>query len=127
MTRVPIRFGQLKSVFVLTGITPGRSYLELRPETVRVRMGWAFAAEFPRGSVRSAHQTADSPWSIGVHGWGGRWIVNGAASPMVAVEIDPPARARALGFPVSLRELRVSVDEPDELVAALSWSMGSDP
>jgi hypothetical protein len=74
----------------------------------------------PRTSVRSAMRAPDSPLSIGIHGWGGRWIVNGAASPMVAISIAPPARARVLGFPVSLRELRVSVDDPEALVAALS-------
>ena len=36
-----------------------------------------------------------------------------------AISIDPPARARMLGLPVSLRELRVSIDDPEALVAAL--------
>ena len=34
-----------------------------------------------------------------MHRWRGRWLVNGAAGPLVAIEIDPPARARVLGFP----------------------------
>jgi hypothetical protein len=81
-------------------------------------MGYAFRANVPRTSVRSAQRARDSPLSIGVHGWRGRWIVNGAASPMVAISIDPPARARMLELPVSLRDLRVSVDEPDAFVEA---------
>ena len=56
---------------------------------------------------------------IGVHGWRGRWLVNGAANGLVAVEIDPPACARVLGVPVRLRYVRVSVQDPDALVAAL--------
>jgi phosphoribosylcarboxyaminoimidazole (NCAIR) mutase len=117
---VPIRFGRLKPIFLLAGITPGHSCLEVQSETVRVRMGWAFSAETPRASIHSAHRTDDSLWSIGVHGWRGRWIVNGAAGPMVSVMIDPPARARVLGVPVTLRELLVSVDDPDGLVTALA-------
>ena len=83
-------------------------------------MGYAFRADVPRASIRSAQRAPDSPLSIGVHGWRGRWIVNGAASPMVAISIDPPARARILGLPVSLRDLRVSVDDPEALVHALT-------
>jgi hypothetical protein len=117
--RFPIRFGRLGWPVRVTGLTPTRSYLEIEDERLRVRMGYAFRADVPLVSVRSAERAPDSPLSIGVHGWRGRWIVNGAASPMVAISIDPPARARMLGLPVSLRELRVSIDDPEALVAAL--------
>jgi hypothetical protein len=77
--------------------------------------------------MRSAERAPDSPLSIGVHGWRGRWIVNGAASPMVAISIAPAARARMLGLPVSLRELRVSVDDPEALVAAVTGEPAPTP
>jgi len=32
--------------------------------------------------------------------------------------IDPPAHARCLGFKVSLRELMLSLDEPDRFIEA---------
>ena len=118
--RFPIRFGRLGFFLWLVGCTPSNSYVELDDVQMRVRMGWAFSADVPRNSVRSAARAPDSPLSVGVHGWRGRWIVNGAASPMVAISVDPPARARTLGLPVSLRELRVSVDDPDALVGALA-------
>jgi hypothetical protein len=120
MARTPIRFGRLKLLFVITGITPGLSYIELEPDVVRVRMSWSFSMDTPRESVQSARKAKDSPWSIGVHGWGGRWRVNGAASPMVAIDIAPSARARVLFFRASVRELLVSVDDPDALIAALA-------
>ena len=120
MTRIPIRFGRLGWTLLLAGCTPSSSYLELDEDRLRVRMGYAFRSDVPLLSVRSAARAPDSPLSIGVHGWRGRWIVNGAASPMVAISIDPDAHARMLGFPVKLRELRVSVDDPDALVAALT-------
>ncbi|MEA2130368.1 MAG: hypothetical protein QOJ85_3259, partial [Solirubrobacteraceae bacterium] len=118
-TRIPIRFGRLKPLFTLLGITPGWSYIDVAPDIVRVRMGWAFGADVSRTSIRSARRVRNAI-SIGVHGWRGRWLVNGAAGPLVAVAIDPPAPARVLGFPVRLRELVVSVDDPDALIRALS-------
>jgi hypothetical protein len=87
-------------------------------------MGWTatrhaqFRTEFSRTSIRSLHRAGNSV-SIGIHGWRGRWLVNGAAGPLVALTIDPPARARVLGVPVRLRELIVSVDEPDAVKAEL--------
>jgi hypothetical protein len=117
--RLPIRFGQLETLFRLLAITPGWSYVDIAPDRVRVRMGWAFGAEVPRTSIRSARRVCNAI-SIGVHGWRGRWLVNGAAGPLVAVAIDPPAPARVLGFPVRLRELILSVDDPDVLIRALA-------
>lgn len=118
--RVPIRFGRLRALFVVLGITPARSYLELQEDALVVRMAWSFDARVERASIRVVERAPDTPYAIGVHGWRGRWIVNGAAGPIVAIGIDPPARARVLGFPVRLAELLVSVDDPDELVAALA-------
>jgi hypothetical protein len=118
--RLPIRFGHLEPLFRLLGITPSSSYVDIGPDRVRVRMGWAFGAALPRTSIRSARRVPRNAISIGVHGWRGRWLVNGAAGPLVAVAIDPPAPARVLGVPVRLRELVVSVDDPDALIRALS-------
>jgi hypothetical protein len=117
--RLPIRFGRLEPLFRLLGITPASSYVDIGPDRVRARMGWAFGAEVPRTSVRSARRIRNAI-SIGVHGLRGRWLVNGAAGPLVAVAIDPPVPARVLGFAVRLRELVVSVDDPDALIRALS-------
>jgi hypothetical protein len=46
---------------------------------------------------------------------------------MVAISIAPPARARMLGLRVSLRELRVSLDDPDALVAAVTGEPAPAP
>jgi hypothetical protein len=88
-------------------------------------MGWAltghaqFRTEFSRSAVRSLRRTRNSI-NIGIHGWRGRWLVNGAAGPLVALTIDPPAQARLFGLPIRLRELIVSVEDPDTVKAALS-------
>ena len=39
--------------------------------------------------------------------------------PPVTIDIDPVVRAFVCGLPVRLRQLRVSVETPDELIAAL--------
>jgi hypothetical protein len=87
---------------------------------VVVHMGWWFAATFPRSSITGVVRRPGSVISRGVHGWSGRWLVNGAGAGLVVVTIDPPASARVTGVPVRLRELTVSAQDPDQLVAALS-------
>jgi hypothetical protein len=54
-----------------------------------------------------------------VHGWRGRWLVNGAHRPIATITLALPARARVLGFPVRLRELLLCVDDVAELQRAL--------
>jgi hypothetical protein len=117
--RIPIRFGRLKPLFTALGITPRWAYLDVAPDLVRVRMGWGFCVDIPRPSIRSVRRIRNAV-SIGVHGWRGRWLVNGASGPLVAVAIEPSAPARVMGFPIRLRELSVSVDDPDAVIAALS-------
>jgi hypothetical protein len=53
--------------------------------------------------------------SVGVHGWRGRWLVNGANRPIGRITLSLPAKARVLGVRISLRELLVSVDDVAEL------------
>jgi hypothetical protein len=129
--RIPIRFGRWKPVLIVLGWTPRRSYLEVDPDRVGVRMSWGFHADVPRPSIRSVRRVGNAVMSIGVHGWRGRWLVNGAFGPLVALEIDPPVRARVSGIPIRLRELLVSVDDPDAVVAELSpegvGAAGSSP
>jgi hypothetical protein len=109
----------LKPLFTALGITPGRACLDVAPDLVRVRMGWGFCADVPRRSIRSVRRVRDAV-SIGVHGWGGRWLVNGASGPLVAIAIEPSAPARVMGVPIRLRELIVSVEDPGAVIAALS-------
>ncbi len=117
--RVPIRFGFWKPLFAALGLTRSRSYVEVSEDSVRVRMGWSFDGTIPRASIRQAARRADTPWSIGVHGWKGNWIVNGAAGPLVELTVEPPAPARTLGIRLRIRTLAVSVDDPDGLIALL--------
>ncbi len=116
----PIRFdgwyGILSSSLL---IPPSGSYVEVDGEEVRVRMAWAFRCRFPRTAVASAAETYRNPLSRGVHGFAGRWLVNGSGVGIVTMDLVPPQRGYVMGFPVRLRQLMVSMEDPAALVAVL--------
>ncbi len=121
-TRFSIKFdapyaGLSRALF----ISPSDSYVEIAGHEVSVRMSWAFRARFDRSRVRGASPLdMRIPLTRGVHGWAGRWLVNGAGDGIVAIDLEPRQRAYVMGFPVSLRQLQVSVDDPAALAAALT-------
>jgi hypothetical protein len=119
-TRFPIRFTGLNHAMALLGLGPSRSWVEVDEQLLRVRMGWGFHLDAPLVTVRDARLDDRRVWNWGVHGWRGRWLVNGSSSGIVRIDLEPPGRARTLGIPVAVRELRVSVEDPGVLVAALA-------
>lgn len=102
------------------GMGPRRSGISVDGDTVQARMGWGFRANFARSAVAATTRPGRAPISRGVHGWRGRWLVNGAGRPLVDITLAPPQRARVLGVPVRLTHLIVSIDDPDGLEAALT-------
>jgi len=119
-TRFPIRFTGLNRTMSAVGLSPSRSWVEVDDEAIRVRMGWAFKLDAPLVNVRDAQPDHGRVWSWGVHGWRGRWLVNGSSSGVVRIDLNPSGRARVGPVPITVRELRVSVDDPEGLVAALT-------
>ncbi len=119
--RFPIRFDSwyalLSTVLLLP---PSNSYIEVDGKDVRVQMAWAFRSSFPRSAVSAAARTDIHPLSRGVHGLAGRWLVNGSGQGIVTIELAPTQRAYVMGFPVSLRQLMVSVSDPEVLSALLN-------
>lgn len=100
------------------GLGPKRSDVSIRDGALHVAMGWGFSADIPLVSIKNARQFPDRVLAWGVHGFRGRWLVNGSSQGVVELTIDPPVRARMMGVPVRLRELLVSVTDPGELIAA---------
>lgn len=119
--RFPIRFNaayRMLSTALL--MPPSQSFVEVEGDKVRVRMAWGFRAEFPRSAVRSVTSYDRTPLSRGIHGWAGRWLVNGSGEGIVSIALKPTQRAYVLGFPVRLRNLLVSIEDPAGLMAALA-------
>jgi len=100
-------------------LLPSSSYVEVGDEHVDVRMGWAFRSRFPRTAVASAAETHEYFLSRGVHGFAGRWLVNGSGRGLLTINLTPTQRGYVMGFPVRLEHLIVSVTEPVALAAAL--------
>ncbi len=93
--------------------------VEVGSDEVKVRFGAMFRASIPRSAIRGAQAATGPTLGWGAHGWRGRWLVNGSSQGRVTITIDPTARGFVTGVPVKLRELTVSVDDPDGLIAAL--------
>ena len=125
--RFPIRFTGANKAMRFIGMAPSSSDVRLDGDHVHVRMGWAFALTFPRSAVRHVGPDEGLVTGWGVHGWRGSWLVNGSSGGLVRVELSPPARARLLVFSVKVRVLRVSVEDPTALIAALTGDSGQAP
>jgi hypothetical protein len=118
--RFPIRFDagyRFLSAALL--LAPSDSFVEVEDDVVRVRMAWAFRGHFPRPAVVSATEYRKKPLSRGVHGSAGRWLVNGSGEGIVNIALEPSQRGYVMGFPVRLRNLLVSVEDPVGLMTAL--------
>jgi hypothetical protein len=120
IARFPIRFESwYRPLSTLFGLPPSSAYVEVGDRDVAVRMGWAFSARFPRSAVASTSPLNRRPLSRGVHGFAGRWLVNGSGRGIIAMSLRPPQRAYVCGVPIRLRELFVSVNDPQAAAAAL--------
>ncbi|SRR5581483_164606 len=118
--RIPIRFDRLYAVLSSAlGLLPSSSYVDVDHDQVHVRMGWAFRATFPRAAVVSAAISSQNSLSRGVHGFAGRWLVNGSGRGIVAITLSPVQRGYVLGLPVRLQQLLVSVPDPARLASLL--------
>lgn len=120
--RTPIRFTGLNRAMALLGMQRRNSWVEVAAGVLRVRMGWWFRATVPLSVVKSAERDTARVFGWGVHGWRGEWLVNGSSSGIVRIAIDPAQRARTCGLRVRLHLLRVSVEDPDELIRSVTAS-----
>jgi hypothetical protein len=117
--------GVWRCVMTAVGMGPRRSGVDVDGGWVVVRMGWAFQARVPRSAIVSAAREPGRRISIGVHGWRGDWLVNGSSRSIVALDIDPPVAARAVGVGIRLHRLAVSLEEPDAFLGALGFGARS--
>ena len=116
------KYGSLRWLLKGIGMGPRHSYIEVSDDEVHVVMGWAFRARIPRSAVASVGPIEGRVVSIGGHGWGGVWLVNGAGTDIVSVKLKSVQHAVMTGVTVKLRELQVGVDDPEGLMKALAPS-----
>jgi hypothetical protein len=115
-----LRYGAFsRSMLRLIGSGPTHSGIAISDADLAIKMGRSFDGRAPRTSVTSARALTDTVISRGVHGWRGDWLVNGDGSGLVELLFEPPMPGHVLMFPVRVRRLRVSVDDPEGLVAAV--------
>jgi hypothetical protein len=115
-------YGVFRPLLSILGLGSTFSRIELGADRLAVRMGWAFATDLPRSAIREVAPTNGPVGGIGVHGWRGRWLVNGSTKGLVTINFEPTQRARVMGLPVALRALTLSVDDHDAFIAALRRS-----
>jgi hypothetical protein len=102
------------------GLGPGQSVIRVEEGKLRVEMGWGFRGTIPLSSIKKAQPNNDRVRGMGVHGWRGRWLVNGSSKGVVELTIDPAVRAYVAGVPIKVRTLWISVTDPDALIAAVA-------
>ena len=119
--RYPIRVDRLfRGLFAILGAGARRDFVEVADATVQVRLGWMFRSTIARSAIVAAHHHADMRGGWGAHGWWGRWLVNGSSKGIVQLELEPHQRAWLLGiWPLSMRVLYVSLEDPDVFLADL--------
>jgi len=104
----------------LFGATQGRSRVELRGDALHTCFGW-HQIEIPLDHVRAASRSQWA-WYAGI-GWRSnvRSILGlvGSYRGIVRLAIDPPVRVRLLAIPFGLRDLYVSLEDPDGFLEAL--------
>jgi len=119
--RFPIKFDKwYKTLSSVLFLFPSSSYVEVNGEEVRVQMGWAFRSCFAKAAIVSAAETHEKTFSRGVHGFAGRWLVNGSGQGILTINLTSNQRGYVMGFPVRLEQLMLSVENPVALIAALT-------
>jgi hypothetical protein len=122
LRRFRIRFGRFNTVLMTAlGVGPRVSYVELDGDQLAVHMGWAFSARLHRRAIVETGPVDKYVWyGYGAHSLGKkRWLINGSGHGVVRVRFDPQQRARTMGVPVGVRELWVSLEDPDGFLAAI--------
>lgn len=110
-------------ILALFASGPRFSRVIVSDDNLDVQLGIAFKGVVPRSSIVATRRWRGRVWGWGAHGWRGRWLVNGSSKGIVVLHIDPPGKGRVLGFPVKLRELAISMEDPEGLCKALGTQL----
>ena len=109
---------------------PSRTRVTVGEDAVIVSMGvggWVFRSKIPTSSVITVERASGPVWGWGAHGWRGRWLINGSSRGLVRLTVSPAARGRCVGVPAKVRKLTLSLERPDEFMAALAALVKPQP
>ena len=114
------RYGLFRPLLSILGLGPRFARVAFKERTLQVRFGYGFRAEVPYSAIYNARLEPGMISGIGVHGWRGNWLVNGSALGLVGFDVDQKVMARALGIPMLMLHLRMSLEEPGQFLRRLS-------
>ena len=124
--RHPLLFptGFVGSLLRLMRFKPEDCYVDLGAAEAEIRLGWMFTGRFPATAIVSAeHFTGKVRATKGARVQrlrGGRLTVMTMPAPLVSLRLDPPQQIGVMGIPGDVREMIVSVADPDALIADVS-------
>ncbi len=120
MRRFDFSYGVAMRWFLtITGMPPRFTYAAVGGDVVRVRAGVWFRLDIPRERIAVAERHGKRYLSRGVHGWWGRWLVNASSDGLVRIALEPKVGGWLLCWPLRVREVIVSLRDPDGFLAAL--------
>jgi hypothetical protein len=119
--RHPMRLGPVsRPLLALFGGTPAGSFVDVGPEDVRFRFGFAFDQCIPHDQITGVAPVKHS-WWMGI-GWRlGPSVVAliGDSAGVVEVRLRESRRVRPLGIPWRYQRLRVSLQDPESFMNEL--------
>ena len=100
----------LRWLLVLAGLGQRRVQISLTPERLEVHTLY-FRVTVPIADIAAVGDGSASWLALaGVHTDArGHWVINGSPGPVVTVDVDPPARAHAMGLQVTVRRLALGL------------------
>lgn len=101
------------------GLGPKRTVIRVADGTLTVKHGWAFAITIPLGSITAANLVTARPLAWGVHTSVDGWLVNGSRDGIVEIRFTPMKPTKAPWTTGIIRQLLLSVTDPDGLITAL--------
>lgn len=120
--RFPIKIAAwCRPILIFYGAIGRSSYVEVSTEKLLVRMGW-YKLEVPRSEIEWVRRDRWSWWrGVGFRGsLRGNVCALGALDPIVRVHLRRPRLTVLSVLPTQLRDLYISPEDPDGLIAALA-------
>ena len=124
--RYPITFNlPSKIILGLLGSGPSRSWVDLTPDTVDAKLGWAGSVTVNREDIANVDYGVTVPWwmGMGVHAIPGTVALNGSLGSAIRITTKPGkhAHGRILFVPIKPTTVYVSVENPEDLAYELGF------